>query len=109
MKEKQSAAQTDAAHQSLLQQLGPLEAEVKTLTTERDEWENAVGRSIEDMRAEIEKMRKETSECTDNIYNLEAHLDSLAGGDKETMEMIRQECYGDLYVEGEGLADLDEL
>ena len=43
---------------------------------------------------------------TDNIYMLEAYLGKLAGGDREIMAAVQQECYGEEYVEGEGLREI---
>jgi hypothetical protein len=107
LKEEQSAAQTDAAHQRLLQQLGPLEEEVRALIKERDGWEKAAAGEVEVMRTDAEAMKMETNTLTDNIYILEAYLLKLVGGDRDALEGIQRECYGSLYVEGEGLAEIE--
>ena len=107
--EEQSAVQADPERQQLQQQLGPLEAEVKALTTEKEEWENAIAGGVEGMQADIEILKRETADATDNILILEAYITKLAGGDRQTLEAIRQECYGGLYVEGEGLAEIEGL
>lgn len=73
---------------------------------EKQELENAVAGGVEDMKADIAKWKIETEQWTDNIYSIESYLTDLAGGDRETMEAIRMECYGTLYVEGEGLPDI---
>jgi hypothetical protein len=108
-KDEQSAAQADTAHQQLLHQLGPLEEEVRALIKEKDEWENAVGGGVEVMQADAETMKMETSILTDNIYILEAYLLRLVGGDRDALEGIRREFYDSLYVEGEGLAEIEGL
>ena len=84
-----------------------LEEEVKALRREKDGLEVAVSSGIEEMRAEIANWKTEVGRWTDNIYSIESYLANLAGGDKETMEALRRECYGPLYVEGEGLAEVD--
>jgi hypothetical protein len=109
LKDEQSAAQTDSAHQQLLQQLGPLEDEVRALIKEKDEWENAVARGVEVMQADAATMKTETSILTDNIYILEGYLLRLVGGDRDALEGIRRELYSNLYVEGEGLAEIEGL
>jgi hypothetical protein len=43
---------------------------------------------------------------TNNIYTLEQHYLSLSQ-DRESLEGLRRELYGDEYIEGEGLAELD--
>ena len=91
-------------------QLTPLEDEVRLLTTERDELENAVAGGVDEKQASVERLRAETGEITDNIDALEGRLKELLGGDREAMDGIRQMCYGELYVqEEEGLPDLDGL
>ena len=107
MREEQSSSQTDPGHQALLQQLGPLGEEVRALTVEKNEWENAVRGSVEGGQAEIEHQKKEVELYTNNIDGLEARFWGMCGGDKEIMEALRQECYGNLYRQGEGLAELE--
>lgn len=109
MKGEQSAAQTDAVYKQLSRQLGPLEEEVRALVQQTDEWERAVAGRGEVMQARIETMKMETSILTDNIYVLEAYLLKLVGGDRHALDGIRREFYGTLYVEGEGLAEIDGL
>jgi len=93
-----------------LAQLTHLEDEVRLLTTERDELENAVAGGVDEKQASVERLRTETGEITDNIDALEGRLKGLLGGDREAMEEIRQICYGEFYVqEAEGLPDLDGL
>lgn len=69
--------------------------------------ENTVSSGIEDMRLDIGKWKTEAGQWTDNIYSIESHLANLASRDKETMEAVRRECYGALYVEGQGLPEVD--
>ncbi len=108
LREKQSVAASDLTHQALFQQVGALEEEVKTVRKEKDGLDNAVSGGVEDMRADIAKWKTEIAQWTDNTYSIETYLSDLAGGDKETMEAIRRECYGVLFVEGEGLPEIDD-
>ena len=55
---------------------------------------------------ELQPLRESAQMWTDNIYVLEEYLNKLAGGDREIMAAVQQECYGEEYVEGEGLREL---
>jgi hypothetical protein len=98
LKDEQSAVETDITHQQLLQGLGP-----------KDEWENAIADGVEALQADAEALKAETRVLTDNLYILEGYLLKLIGGDRDTLEAIRREFYGNLYVEGEGLAEIEGL
>jgi hypothetical protein len=108
LQEKQSVATSDLTHQAPFQQLGTVEAEIKALRKEQDGLENAdaLAGGVDGMVADVAKWKTESQKWTD-IYCMESHLSEWAGGDKETMERIRRECYGTLYVEGEGLLGID--
>lgn len=109
LRQAQREAQVNKAHQEYSEQLGPLEDEVRRLTAEKDSWENAVAGGIEGLKADIAKSREETSLLMDNINTIEGQLQSLFNGDTAMMELIRQSCYGGLYVEGEGLPEIEGL
>ncbi|KAL4922354.1 meiotic nuclear division protein 1 [Aspergillus aurantiobrunneus] len=64
------------------------------------------GKGIAQMREEIEECRQRAQMWTDNIYVLEEYVRKLTGGDQEVMQAVQRECYGDEYVEGEGLREL---
>lgn len=101
--------QANISHQEFLKQLCPLENEVKRLTAERDSWENTVAGGIEGLRADIARSKEETSMLVDNIDTVEGQLKFLFHGDTQAMEQIRQACYGALYIEGEGLPEIEGL
>ncbi|KAL4739385.1 meiotic nuclear division protein 1 [Aspergillus similis] len=65
------------------------------------------GKSVGQMKEEIEESRQRAQMWTDNIYLLEEYVRKLTGGDREVMQAVQRECYGDEYVEGEGLRELD--
>lgn len=109
LKDEQSAVETDITHQQLLQGLGPLEEEVKALVREKGEWENVIADDVKAIQADAEALKTETRVLTDNLYILEGYLLKLIGGDRDTLEAIRREFYGSLYVEGEGLAEIEGL
>jgi chromosome segregation ATPase len=109
LREDQRTAHANTSHQEYLKQLGPLEDEVKKLTAEKDSWENAVAGGIDGLKAHIGRSKEETSTLVDNIDTIEGQLKSLLNGDAQVMEQIRHACYGALYVEGEGLPDIEGL
>jgi hypothetical protein len=57
------------------------------------------------VQEEIAGFREEALQWTDNIYILEEYLRKLAGGDREMVDSVLRECYGDEYVDG-GLSEL---
>lgn len=63
-------------------------------------------KTAQEKKAELETLRQTAEMWTDNIYMLEAYLGKLAGGDREIMAAVQQECYGEEYVEGEGLREI---
>ncbi|KAL5050578.1 hypothetical protein BDW71DRAFT_103367 [Aspergillus fruticulosus] len=64
------------------------------------------GKGVGEMKEEIEESRQRAQMWTDNIYVLEEYVRKLTGGDREVMQAVQSECYGDEYVEGEGLREL---
>jgi hypothetical protein len=109
LREAQRHAQADATHQEHLKQLGPLEDEVKRLAAEKTSWEDVVAGGIEGLKASIASSKEETTLFVDNIYTIEGQLQSMLNGDFNLMEIIRQECYGALYAEGECLPEIEGL
>jgi chromosome segregation ATPase len=109
LQEAQRRAQADATHQEHLKQLGPLEDEVKKLAAEKTSWEDAVAGGIKGLKADVTSWKGETSLLVDNIYTIEGQLQSTLDGDFGLMEIIRQECYGALYIEGQGLPEIEGL
>ncbi|OJD13271.1 hypothetical protein AJ78_06250 [Emergomyces pasteurianus Ep9510] len=83
------------------------EAEIAKLKAEEERYLNGgAGGAIEMKEADIKRWKAETEMWTDNIYVLEEYLGKLAGGDREIVESVKRECYGQEYVEGEGLKEL---
>ncbi|OXV05262.1 hypothetical protein Egran_06970 [Elaphomyces granulatus] len=107
-----AAAGADAAEEE--------EIERKTLTTVKDELTTEVQRlkkdedallaagagGLERKKEEIKLWKQDAYIWTDNISILEQYLNKLAGGDRNTVEAVLKDCYGDEYVEGEGLREL---
>ncbi|THC94095.1 hypothetical protein EYZ11_006424 [Aspergillus tanneri] len=99
----------DQEWQKAVQEKEALEQECQQLRTE---WAAAVstmegGKGIQEIKEETQAFREQAQMWTDNIYVLEQYLCKLAGGDREIITAIQQECYGEEYVEGEGLRELE--
>lgn len=82
----------------------------KTVQKVQAEWkattEDTGSKSVQEKKAELPALHEAALMWTNNIYVLEEYLGKLAGGDREIMAAVQQECYGDEYVEGEGLREL---
>lgn len=83
-----------------------LESEISELRTEEEARVNGAMGGIDQKEQNIQQFKRETETWTDNIYILEEYLKKLAGGDREIVESVQKECYGDEYVDGEGLREL---
>ncbi|EFW15962.1 conserved hypothetical protein [Coccidioides posadasii str. Silveira] len=100
-------ADEEAERTKLLAKKETMGAEVSALREELDQYLNGeAGGSVDMMEADIKRWKSEAEMWTDNIYILEGYLNKLTGGDREILEFLRRECYGDEYVEGEGLSEL---
>ena len=55
---------------------------------------------------EVEAFKAKAERWTDNLMLLEGYMIKLVGGDTAALDGLRRECYGEQYVEGEGLAEL---
>ncbi|CAG7973333.1 unnamed protein product [Penicillium nalgiovense] len=62
-------------------------------------------KGVKQIQEELAGFRQQALQWTDNIYMLEEYLRKLAGGDRQIIEGILRECYGDEYVDG-GLCEL---
>ena len=83
-----------------------LGAEVKALQVELTGYGECDPVELARKRKEMEEFKVKAERWTDNIYCLEEYLKEVTGGDREALERVRVECYGDEYVEGEGLREL---
>ncbi|KAI9931215.1 hypothetical protein ASPWEDRAFT_34249 [Aspergillus wentii DTO 134E9] len=93
--------------EELIRQKTGLEKEVRQLQVELKAASAAEGgKGIEEKKEELDTLRQEAEMWTDNIYVLEGYLGKLAGGDREIIAAIQRECYGEEYVEGEGLREM---
>lgn len=63
-------------------------------------------RDSKQIQDELAGFQQEALQWTDNIYILEEYLRKLAGGDRQMVDLILRECYGDEYVDGGRLNEL---
>ena len=89
----------------LLERKSEVEVELMGLRREKESLVDRGG--VETKAADIKRWKAEVEVWTDNIYVLEGYLAKLAGGDREIVDAVKRECYGDEYVEGEGLRELE--
>ncbi|KGO71860.1 Meiotic nuclear division protein 1 [Penicillium italicum] len=67
---------------------------------------NSLNKDVKQVQEELAGFRQQALQWTDNIYILEEYLRKLAGGDRKIVEDVLRDCYGDEYVDGEGLCEL---
>ncbi|KAJ5694492.1 hypothetical protein N7536_004904 [Penicillium majusculum] len=63
-------------------------------------------KGVKQVQEELAGFRQQALQLTDNIYILEEYLCKLASGDRQIVESVLRECYGDEYVDEEGLCEL---
>ena len=91
---------------SLVQHLAALQKHVEGLRSEVARQGDHDPTEVLRRKEQIPLLRGRLDGWTNNIYTLEQHYLSLSQ-DRESLEGLRREIYGDEYVEGEGLAELD--
>ena len=95
-----------AGRMEMLARYEVLEVEVKNLRGELAGYSECDPAEVVRKKKELEVLKVKAERWTDNIYCLEEYLRDVTGGDREAVERVRVECYGDEYVEGEGLREL---
>lgn len=83
-----------------------LDGEVGALRTELEGYKDGDPGEVDRRRKEIKTLQARTEVWTDNIGILEGYMMNLMGGDREKLDGMKRELYGDEYVEGEGLKEL---
>jgi phosphoenolpyruvate-protein kinase (PTS system EI component) len=108
MEKEDGAEEQELERAELLVRKSTLERELVRLKRQKEELANGgMDGGVEKKEADIKRGKVEAEAWTDNIYILEGYLAKLAGGDREIVDAIKRECYGDEYVEGEGLRELE--
>ncbi|KAL8825826.1 MAG: hypothetical protein Q9191_004173 [Dirinaria sp. TL-2023a] len=83
-----------------------LAEEVAALRKELAGYADADPGEVERKRKEVEDLKVKAERWTDNLLLLESYILKVMGGDREGMDELRRQVYGEEYVEGEGLAEL---
>ncbi len=83
-----------------------LEGEVGALRKELEGYKDGDPGEVERRRREIKALQARAEMWSDNIGILEGYMLSLMGGDREKLDGMKRELYGDEYAEGEGLKEL---
>ncbi|KAI9835663.1 MAG: hypothetical protein M1837_003676 [Sclerophora amabilis] len=83
-----------------------LHQEVEALRTELASYSEHDPRDVIQKEEEACALRTSAERWTDNIYSLEQYYLEVTGRDTQSLEQVRQVCYGEEYREGEGLAEL---
>lgn len=83
-----------------------LDGEVAVLRKELEGYKEGDPGEVERRRKEIKALQAMAEMWTDNIGILEGYTMNLMGGDREKLDGMKRELYGDEYVEGEGLKEL---
>ena len=83
-----------------------LHGEVAVLKKELEGYKDGDPGEVERRRKESKALQAKAEVWTDNISILEGYALGLMGGDREQLDAVKRELYGDQYVEGEGLKEL---
>ena len=106
VKEASALRGEDPEREGLVGRRLVLEHEVDVLRKELEGYKDADPGEVERRRKEIKVLRGEAERWTDNIGILEGQMLDMMGGDREKLDGIQREVYGNEYVEGEGLREL---
>ena len=83
-----------------------LKGEVEILKKELEGYKDGDPGVLDRRRRESTVLQAKAEVWTDNIRVLEGYTLGLMGGDREKLDAVKRELYGDEYVEGEGLKEL---
>lgn len=83
-----------------------LDGEVGVLRKELEGYKDGDPGEVDRKRKEVKTLQARAEVWADNIGILEGYMLNLIGGDREKLDGMKRELYGDEYVEGEGLKEL---
>lgn len=90
----------DRQRQSLQNRKSALESALTHLRTRVASGQSVKNMSAQQVQKELAGFREQALQWTDNLYILEQHLRGLAGGDREVVSAVLQDCYGPEYEDG---------
>lgn len=106
VKEAMATRGHDPDREGLIEKRLALEHEVEALRIELEGYKDGDPGEVDKRRKEITAYQVKAERWTDNIGILEGQMLNSLGGDREKLDGIKRELYGDEYAEGEGLREL---
>ncbi|KAI9733120.1 MAG: hypothetical protein M1834_003667 [Cirrosporium novae-zelandiae] len=97
---------TDGGRGVLVEKKEELGLEVAALKKELEAYKSVDPVVVARMEGETMGFKRSAEMWTENIWILEERIKMLVDGDREALEGVRKELYGDEYMEGEGLREL---
>lgn len=105
-KANEQRGEDDEDRGSLVSAKLELDGEIGVLKKELEGYKDGDPGEVEWRRKEIKALQANAEVWTDNIGILESHMLGLLGGNREGLDEMKREIYGDEYVEGEGLKEM---
>lgn len=106
-RQDETGAGVEEERQALCGRKAALEKEVHRLRAVSQANDSVSRKGDQQLQTELAGFRQQALQWTDNCYILEQYVRKLAGGDREIVAAVLRECYGDEYVDGEGLRELE--
>ena len=82
-----------------------LKAELARLKEELEGYGDADPGALDAKRAASAQAKDRADRWTENCWTLEGWLRGTLGVDREALDGLQKQCYGDEYIEGEGLGE----
>ncbi|KAJ5895062.1 hypothetical protein N7495_006753 [Penicillium taxi] len=99
-------ADVDEQRQVLLDTKAEVQAELLRLQTAESQSGDSVShKGVNQLRSDLVRFRQQAIQWTDNLHILEQYMNKLTG-DRQAVDAVLRDCYGDEYVDGEGLREL---
>ena len=105
-KDAEAGAADEAEEKAdLKEEVGRLKAEVKRLGEDVEGYADLDPRALDEKKAESRREMDRSERWTENCWALEGWLKSSLGVDREGLDNLQRQCYGDEYADGEGLKE----
>jgi Mnd1 HTH domain len=92
-----------AEREDLMKRKADLGTEIERLRKEKSAFEANDFASLRQKTEDIAKWKLEATTWTDNIDIMEQYLTKLASGDRELVQNVKKQCYGEDYMDGDDL------
>ena len=96
----------DHGREELVAKQIELAGEIGALKRELETYKDADPMEVDRRKKEILAFETKAEKWTDNIGILEGKLTEMLNGDRERLQAIQMDVYGEDYVEGEGLKEM---